>query len=124
MNEVLEQPKPRADIIAVLRQLAARGTTVRELTGEIRRRLGCENEAIVPVLWYLTEAFGLTLPEVLPVREWIGTDRDEEIDALIMPAIANTREKWANAVTEQVNSDNGEGDGQKSHQERAEEMTP
>lgn len=100
MHKILGQPVLRPDIITALRQMAVRGTSVRELTSEIRHRLGLKNEAIVPVLWYFTEAFGLTLPEVLPIREWIGTDRDEEIDALIMPAIANATEKWVGAMTE------------------------
>jgi len=102
MSKVLEQPKPRSDIIAVLRQLAVRGTSVRELTSEIHRRLGLEHEAVVPVLWYLTQAFGLTLLEVLPIREWIGTDRDEEIDAVIMPAIAKAADQWGRDVTEKA----------------------
>ena len=86
-----------------------RGTNVRELTAEIHHRLGLENEAMLPVLWYFTEAFGLTLPEVLPIREWIGTDRDEEIDALIMPSIAKAKENRMDAGTETQDGGNGKG---------------
>jgi hypothetical protein len=77
-----------------MRELAARGTTVRELVNEVRSRLGYEEDAIVPVLWYFTQAFEIPLPEVLPIREWMGTDRDAEIDALILPAIEKRRSRW------------------------------
>jgi hypothetical protein len=36
----------------------------------------------------------LPLPKVLPVREWLGTEDDEEINAIILPAIAGTRDQW------------------------------
>lgn len=94
MNELLERAKPREDIIRALRKKAAQGGTVRELVQEICSRLGILSEPIIPILWYFTEAFGLSLSEVLPIREWIGTEQDRTIDALILPVIAKHREKW------------------------------
>jgi hypothetical protein len=94
MNDLLEQTIPRADVILALRSLAARGTTVRELVREIHTRLGLADDVLLPVLWYFTQAFGVTLPDVLPIREWIGSDKDQEIDAEIMPAIERTKAKW------------------------------
>lgn len=98
MNVTLEQPTPRYDLIQALRDLAVRGATVRQLVGEVYARLGYEGDVVVPVLWYFTQAFGLPLTEVLPIREWLGTARDEEINALILPAIEKARSHWMSSA--------------------------
>ena len=77
-----------------MRVLAQEGATVRELVTEVRSRLGYPGDALIPVLWYFTEAFCLPLPAVLPIREWVGTDKDEEINAILLPAIMKTRDRW------------------------------
>jgi hypothetical protein len=48
------------------------------------------------------KAFYLPLGDVLPIREWLGSDQDEEIDAIIQPAIARTKEKWRRAMEQSV----------------------
>jgi hypothetical protein len=104
MNDSFQQPEPRRDVVDRLRALALRGATVRELVAEIVSCLGLKEDAVLPILWYFTRAFCLPLSEVLPIREWLGTDRDEEIDALILPAIERARGTWAGApVREQDN---------------------
>jgi len=99
VNELLQKSKPREDIIRALRKKAAAGGTVRELVGEIKRGLGLEGEPIIPVLSYFTQAFGLSLPEALPIREWIGTDHDSTIDGIILPLIAKNQEKWGDSAS-------------------------
>ena len=94
MSGAIEQPVARSDVIRAMRRLAARGTTVRELVQEVLGRLGCGEHVVLPVLWYFTQAFRLSLKDVLPIREWMGTDRDAEIDALILPAIEKRRSRW------------------------------
>ena len=94
MNNSLDQHDVRPDVIQEMRDLAKRGTTVRELAAVVHARLGYADDVIVPVLWYFSKAFHLPLPDVLPIREWIGTDKDREIDALIMPSIERTRAAW------------------------------
>jgi hypothetical protein len=94
VSSTLEQPVAREDVLQALRELAARGATVRELVHEILTRLGYKEDAVLPVLWYFTQAFRISLPDVLPIREWMGTDRDAEIDALILPAIEKARSQW------------------------------
>ena len=94
MNDPLREPEARPELLSRLRALASRGTTVRELVTEVRSGLGYRGDAIVPVLWYLSQAFCVPLAIVLPIREWIGTDRDKEIDAVILPAVMSTRDQW------------------------------
>jgi hypothetical protein len=95
MADALQMPKRDADLVHRMRALARKGATVRELVAEVRNRLGYPGEALIPVLWYFTEAFCLPLPAVLPLREWMGTDKDDEIDAILLPAIRSTRDRWA-----------------------------
>jgi hypothetical protein len=77
-----------------MQRMAANGATVRQLVQTIQAQLGFRPDAIVPLLWYFTQAFGLPLVTVLPIREWLGTDRDEEINQLILPAIQRNRPHW------------------------------
>ncbi len=90
-----ESKRPDLQLIGELRALADRGTTVRGLAQTIQDRLNIQPDAILPILWYFKRAFALPLVTVLPIREWLGTDNDAEIDAVILPAIARARGKWA-----------------------------
>jgi hypothetical protein len=86
MSQTLTAADAKPEVIQELRNLADRGATVRELVALIQNRVGLKEDAILPVLWYFMSAFSLTLPEVLPLREWLGTDNDKEIDSIILPA--------------------------------------
>ncbi len=94
-----EQTEPRPEVLRALRESAKRGATVRELVRLLHARFGVHN--LLPILWHFMKAFHLPLPAVLPIREWLGTTRDEEIDAIILPAIASTRGQWAPLDEEQ-----------------------
>ena len=98
-----QQADPRPELIERLRALASRGTTVRELTREIIHREGLKEGAFLPILWYFSQAFCLPLPVVLPIREWLGTDRDQEIDATLLPAITESRCRWVAATGDDHN---------------------
>ena len=89
-------PKPRADVIRDLRALARRGATVRELDTLIRGRLGFAPNNIIGVIWYFKYAFCLPLVTVLPLQGWCGSYDDEQIDALLLPAIRSTQAQWTN----------------------------
>jgi hypothetical protein len=106
-KDVQINPEPRADVLHDMRALAERGTTVRELTRLVQSRLGFDDTALIPVLSYFAKAFTLPLLDILPIREWLGTDQDKEIDALILPLINRNRDKWSQ---ENV-SRNGPADG-------------
>lgn len=95
MNQLLEPPDVRADVIEALRDLARRGTTVRELVRMLQTSMDLDQDSLLTILWYFMKAFCLPLGDVLPIREWLGTDRDEEIDAAILPAIKKTMGRWS-----------------------------
>jgi hypothetical protein len=95
MPSAIQVPPARADLVESMRDLAQRGGSVRELVCCIRSEMGLEHDALLQVLWYFMKAFHLPLGQVLPIREWLGTGNDEEIDALILPAIRRSREKWS-----------------------------
>ena len=94
MNESRDQIGLRKDVIQTLRSQARQGANVRQLVATIVESLQLREHRVIPVVSYLTGAFCLPLPTVLPVREWMGTENDEEIDALILPAIEKARIKW------------------------------
>ena len=91
MSQTLTNTDPKPEVIQEMRNLADGGATVRELVAVIQRRIGLKGDAVVPILWYFMNAFSLTLPEVLPLREWLGSSADKEIDSIIMPAIEKAR---------------------------------
>lgn|SRR5438270_4499385 len=95
MEQVLEELEIRMDVIAAMRRLAKRGGKVRELVDCVQASLTGDQDTLLPVLWYFMKAFHLPLPEVLPIREWLGTTNDEEIDGLILPAIQRTKAEWS-----------------------------
>ena len=102
MMKSFEDPPVREEILDEMRALAQRGTTVRELVRLVQNRLGYNEAMYVPALAYLVKAFGLHLRDVLPIREWIGTDNDEEINAEIMPIIERNRQYWLPLVSHEV----------------------
>jgi len=95
MADSLAEPELKSELIRDLRDRAEQGARVRDLVGCVQSGLALKETAVLPVLWYFTKAFHLTLRDVLPIREWLGTDSDQEIDALILPAIRRTHAQWA-----------------------------
>jgi len=94
MERAIEQPNVDKNIVLAMRHLAGRGANVRELVECVQLKLILKPDAILSVLWYFMKAFDLPLDKVLPIREWLGTRNDASIDALILPAIEQTRSKW------------------------------
>ena len=95
MEQVVDEPEVRADIIEALRELAEQGKGVRELVQCVQSELELKPDALLLVLWYFMKAFHLPLGEVLPIREWLGTGNDEEVDALVLPAIQRAKHNWS-----------------------------
>jgi hypothetical protein len=95
MAGVIEEQEVRADIVEGLRELALQDKSVRHLVRYVQSELGLKHNALLPVLWYLMKAFHLPLREVLPIREWLGTGKDEEIDAVVLPAFQRAKDKWS-----------------------------
>jgi len=96
MNDAVGQMEPNPEIIAAVRESAAKGASIREMVAEIRSRLVGVDDPTFLVLWYLMKAFSLRLTEALPVRDWLaGLTNDDEIDSLILPRINGTRGKWS-----------------------------
>jgi hypothetical protein len=89
-------------VIEELRTKAAAGATVRELVETIQQRLSYPPDAVVGVLAHMREAFCVSLLDVLPIREWLGSNDDRAIDSLVMPAIQRTRSKWLHAAEPMV----------------------
>ena len=81
------------DLIRQLREAARHPVTVRELAEIIQQRLGSGDSAL-PVIMGFVYAFHLPLIKALPIREWVGTDEDNGINALILPEIEKTKERW------------------------------
>lgn len=100
MQDALEQPETRPEVLSALRELAAHGASVRPLTDEIRNSLNYHGDSALPFLWYFTQAFALSLPEVLPLREWLEGGNDDEIDALLLPRIVRGKARWMPERTE------------------------
>ncbi|MBL8795653.1 MAG: hypothetical protein JNM56_17240 [Planctomycetia bacterium] len=98
MNEALIVEPITPELVRELREAALQGATVRGLTGIVRQHLGCRETPTIPLLGAFVHAFRLPLIKVLPIREWLGTDRDEEIDALILPEIDKAKDKWLQPV--------------------------
>jgi hypothetical protein len=101
MNQLLGQARLKPDIIRNMRMEADRGASAFELIQGVQAALKLSEDKHIPVLWYFMEAFALSLPMVLPLREWMGHDRDEVIDAKIMANIASNRLQWSSSVVGQ-----------------------
>lgn len=84
----------REDVLREMREMADRGTNVRSLVSVLQNRLSLDDEAIIPVLVYFRRAFSVSLVDILPIREWLGSDLDQEIDDEVMPKIIEARAKW------------------------------
>ena len=89
-----EEPELRADLEQKLRSMADGGATVRQLVETIQCQLDLNGDAVIPVLAYFVKAFRVPLLDVLPIREWLGTTNDEEINALVLPALEKTKDRW------------------------------
>jgi hypothetical protein len=93
-------------LIARLRELAGRGTSVRDLVHEIRGRLKTEDGLALVADKYFMEAFFLKLGEVRPIEgsPSLGGKAysDEQIDRLMLPRIEGTRHLWQSRTTEEV----------------------
>ena len=90
-------------MLNAVRSLAAREVSVRPLVQEICSRLGHKKPLVLPVLWYFTHAFHISLREALPLREWIGSEDDSEINTLTLPAIERTRDRWMAELAPEYN---------------------
>ena len=95
MTGPFPQSEVDAAVVQELRDLAAKGASVRQLFSILQGRLGLKDDAVIPTLSYFMRSFSLSLPEVLPIREWLGSQEDREIDAVILPAIERSRAKWS-----------------------------
>lgn len=84
----------REEMLHEMREMAESGADVRTMAFYVQDKLGVERTAIIPVLAYFCTAFSLPLIEVLPIREWLGTDLDDDINREIMPKILKARTKW------------------------------
>ncbi len=95
MTKSFSDPPMNEDLLREMRLLAKDGTSVRALTQLIQLRLDVtyENGAIA-ILAYFCRAFLIPLREVLPIREWLGTTQDAEIDAQILPLIEQNKDEW------------------------------
>ena len=83
----------REELLQEMRDMVDRGTNVRSLVSLLQSRLSLDDEAILPVLVYFRRAFSVSLLDILPIREWLGSDRDQEIDDEVMPKILKARTK-------------------------------
>jgi hypothetical protein len=90
-------------LIARLRELAGRGTTVRALVGEIRDHLKTDDGLALVADRYFKEAFFLPLGDVRPIEgsPCLGGHAysDEQIDRLMLPRIEGTRHLWQSRTT-------------------------
>ena len=83
------------EVVQELRELAGRGADVPELVEVLLKRLELEPiNAVFPAFLYFRTAFGLTLREVLPLREWLGCKDRSEIDSILTPAMQRTKSRW------------------------------
>ncbi len=98
MNNRFESPPLRDDLIRDLRAMVERGAKVRELANEINTRVSGSEPSVLLTLAYFRRAFCLPLPIILPLREWLGTDNDDEINALLLPEIEKAKGKWSKPV--------------------------
>ena len=95
MEQVLDEPEVSVDVVSAMRHLAQQGASVWQLAECVQSRRGLKPDALLQLLWYFMKAFHLSLADGLPIREWLGTANDKEIDALMLPAIQRTRGEWS-----------------------------
>jgi hypothetical protein len=92
--------EPNESILHEMRALAMAGASVHKITEVLHERLNSKTPDIIATLWYFKHAFCLSLREVLPLRELIGTELEEEMDRLLLPAIVKAKEQWACKVNQ------------------------
>jgi len=66
-----------------LRELAAQGAGLDQMVSEVQTRLGFTPSFTVPILGYFCQAFSLPLIDVLPLREWVETKDDRQVEKLL-----------------------------------------
>jgi hypothetical protein len=66
-----------------LRHLASQGAGLDQMVSEVQAGLGFSPNFIVPVLGYFCQAFSLPLIDVLPLREWVETKDNQQIEKLL-----------------------------------------
>jgi hypothetical protein len=90
-----EQGEIRVEVIQDLRELASRDMDVPELVEHLRQRLAVPaDRALFPTLAYFRAAFGLSLREAMPLREWLSGKDRTEVDSILIPAMQRTKEQW------------------------------
>jgi hypothetical protein len=93
-------------LIARLRELAGRGTSIRDLVDEIRDYLKTDDGLALVADRYFKEAFLLPLGDVRPIEGSPGLGgkaySDEQIDRLMLPRIERTRHLWQSRTTEEI----------------------
>jgi hypothetical protein len=93
-------------LIARLRELAGRGTSVRALVDEIRGYLKTDDGLALVADRYFKEAFFLPVGQVRPIEgsPCLGGQAysDEQIDRLMLPRIESTRHLWQSRATEEM----------------------
>ncbi len=94
------------ELIARLRELAGRGSSIRALVAEIRGYLKTDDGLALVADRYFKEAFFLPLGEVRPIEgsPCLGGKAysDEEIDRLMLPRIESTRHLWQSRTAEEI----------------------
>jgi hypothetical protein len=86
----------RVELVLELRKLAEQGADVPELVEVVMQRLELnDRNGALPVILYFRTAFGLSLREALPLREWVAIRDRSEIDSLLIPAMQ--RKSWQHA---------------------------
>jgi hypothetical protein len=92
-------------LIARMRELAGRGTSVRALVDEIRDHLKTDDGLASVADRYFKEAFFLPLGEVRPIEgsPCLGGKAysDEQINRLMLPRIESTRQLWGSRTAEE-----------------------
>ena len=84
------------EMIDAMRDTANRGGEIRAIANVIFERFPESNHPVVPVIAYFRRAFCLSLTDVMSLREWIGTDEDDEINAELLPKIQEAKSTWLN----------------------------
>jgi len=84
----------RDDLLNGMRDMVEQGTDIRRLTTYLQRELELKDNSLILLLCYFRRAFSLSLLDIMPLREWLGTDDDEKINEKIMPKILKARSKW------------------------------
>jgi len=67
MKNLASNVEYREDVLNGMREMVEQGTDVRRLTAYLQRELELKADPIVLVLCYFRKAFGLPLPEIMPL---------------------------------------------------------